>query len=271
MAKIFSGANKADGTELQQLRQPDALLRQLYHDEINPRFRVPDMPGLRLMIVTSILSLILFAVLVTYKFNNFVMLSEDMLAAKGNLEAAIQRRANLFDNVIKLTLNHAELEHAVFSHTSDMRSEIIKQSKLGEKLPDDIKQALAQGGASPEEFARQLKSAMSSGTMEGSLGRLMAIVEQYPNIKSSETYKQAMTSIVEMEDRIAQRRLEFHETMRVYNSSVQNFPWSYLAQMTGFLRYQYYEAETAERGSLRLDPQVYEQLMPLGVKKGGDQ
>jgi len=275
MAEIFDTAEKTGEVEANRIKRSEALLTQLYRNELNPRFRAPRVRGLKLMVFVSVLAVVLSSALLFYKFNSFILLREDVLTKAGNLESVIQRRGNLFGNLSKLTLNHAALEHSVFSHAAEMRTEIIKKIDI----PAAVQKELAAGlGALPEGapapaggWAATLGALAGDGNMEASLGRLLAVVEQYPNIQSSETYRQMMTSLVDMEDRIAVRRVEYNTSLRDYNTAISKFPWYLLAKITHFERFAYYTAGRDEVSAPVLSPEVFQQLIPLATVRENKQ
>lgn len=209
MAGFFSKAEGTILTDKQRLQRTEAMLGQLYREEVSPKFEIPAMRGVRMMATLSILSLLLFAGTMFYKFNAFILLREDALARSGNLESALQRRTNLFSNMINLTLSHASLEHSVFSYGAKMRTEIARNSGLSSEAQKELlskAEAAAKkaGVGLPADWQKILKGALGSsgGGVESALGGLLAVVEQYPDIKSSQTYQHMMTSLVNMEDLI---------------------------------------------------------------------
>ncbi|CAK0765551.1 Magnetosome protein MamQ 2 [uncultured Gammaproteobacteria bacterium] len=255
---------------MHRIRRSEALLAELYGLTPKPKYRVRKVRGLRTMMVVSLMTIAVALSVVYYKINTFIMLLEGTRSREANLEASVQRRANLFANLVKLTLSHAALEHAVFSHTAEMRTEIIKQSKLpdalAEALAREATRAMPANPARPGEgggsnFESVIKKVLGEGGGEVSLGRLLGVVEQYPNIKSSETYLHAMTSLIEMEDRIAERRAELNESLRQYNTSVTSFPWQYLASVSGFKWKDYSHASGTPAREIM--PDLYQQLVPL--------
>jgi LemA protein len=251
----------------ERMRNSRERLRELYHEEVNPRFRVPHMPAAKTLLVITLLTLALFSATLLFKFNYFITIQEVVLAKRGHLEGAYQRRANLFENLLKLTLNHAALEHEVFSHVADVRKEIIKKLNL----PPEIQQSVAASlkSASTPNFNDLSKalSGLTSGSLETSMGRLLGLVEQYPNIKSSETYAKMMESLMVIEDRIADRRMDYQESIRAFNREISRFPWYILAKATGFKRFDYFYAERGAHTRPQIHSDIFEQLLPM-VKQG---
>jgi len=279
MASIFERARSSGDPDVQRAKRSEVLLTQLYRDEISPPFRVPEIRGLKTLAITSVLALVLFSGTMFFKFNAFILLREEALSREGNLESAIQRRSNLFSNLVNLTLNHASLEHSVFGHTSSARNEIIKKSDLPPEIREKLlaagkaAEAKPEGadgpgtegnsGALPADWNKALEGLFSGGTMEGSLGRLLAVVEQYPNIQSSKTYQQAMTQLVNLEDMIATRRVEYNMSLRDYNTAISKFPWKMLADITEFKRIDYYSIDKEDRSAPLITRSMYQELVPM--------
>ena len=232
-----------DIPSLKRVRESEERLANLYVVEevgttqpVNPR-------TINVLATASVVSILVLVTTLLLRYNTFVVLYEEAMSKQGNLEAAMQRRDNLFGNLVKLTLNHAALEHTIYGHTSDKRTEGMMGASG--KLPDSLQKLLGAGGA----------DALG-------LSKLMAVVEQYPNIQSADTYKQMMGSLVEMEDRIAQRREEYNMSMASYNIEITKWPWDYLAHMTGFKKMEYFQ-QKHESTAPAITPQLFQELLPL--------
>ncbi|WP_135075085.1 magnetosome protein MamQ [Terasakiella sp. SH-1] len=274
MVNFFNTGNQAPSQELQRLKRSEAMLAQLYRDETEPRFSVPSMKGVKTLFLVSVLGILLFSGTLFYKFNDFIIFREDVLAKAGNLQSALQRRKDLFSNLVNLTLNHASLEHSIFSYTAKMRTEIIK--KTGDVLPPEaVKDALGKN----KDLAKGL-GALGVGEANGadgldlndmgaSLGRLLAVVEKYPDIKSAQTYTEAMVALVQMEDLITQRRMDYNESLRIYNSAISKFPWKILADFTNFPRFEYFNEKTITDSAPKLGLETYRPLVPFIDEGGG--
>lgn len=262
-----------------RVRQSEALLVQLYRDSVEPDSRVMAVRGLKIIVFVSFASLVVFLATLFLNYNTFVTLQEDVLTQNSNLDSAIQRRTNLFTNLVRLTLSHAALEHAIYTHAADTRTEIIKKSNLPEAVAESIiaksggtlgvkpganpADALTGkvGGAGGVEFDKVLEALSGGQGVENSIGRLLAVVEQYPNVRSSETYKDLMVALVELESQIVNARQVYNMAARQYNTAISKFPWYMLAQMADFDRAKYFDPAT-NVGPL-IDPVLYEQLVPL--------
>ena len=244
----------------ERLRRMKALMRQLYRDEFETkRFKVPPIKGKTMILFISFVSIVLFGVTTLYNYNRFVTLEEHILSNKGHVSVAMQNRTNLFTNLFNLALNHAEVEREVFHYVADARSEINGGTdKRGVAKPEGVVKGVLDS---------KLPTVPGSGAtvMPGVVSRLLAIVEQYPDIKSSQTYRQLMETLVTMEARVVKRRNATNEAIRVYNTLISTFPWYLLSKAVGFHRYGYYQFDASDT---LLSADVFERLLPVVLSRG---
>ncbi|MEG3620321.1 magnetosome protein MamQ [Magnetovibrio sp. PR-2] len=249
----------------QRLRRSEALLNQLYREEVDPPFQAPALRGVKVMALLSVLAILIFTGTLFFKFNNFIYLHEDVLNKRGNLEASLQRRSNLFTNMVNLTLNHAALEHTIFAYTSKARSGVVNKNEMSPDVKADLidrAEQLGKSGILPEGWEEALEGFKNDGG-GAALGRLMAVVEKYPDIKSAQTYQEMMTSLVEMEDKITMRRNEYNQTLHTYNTAIMRFPWKLLADWTGFERYDYFTVKNPGITAPIISADTYKELVPF--------
>jgi len=181
------------------------------------------------------------------RYNEFLTMREDAQSKRSNFEVEIQRRNNLFGNLINLTINHAALEDSVFTHAADKRAEGIEKSF-------DKKDIL------------KLDQIWSRDGFGAAFGKIIAYSEKYPDIRSVKSYKFMMSSLVEMEDRISDNRVLYNESAAKFNAEIRKMPWKYLAMVTGFKEREYFhpnQESTAMINAPIVAPEMYQQLMPL--------
>jgi LemA protein len=227
----------------ERMRRMKRMMRELYKDEFETkRFRLRPIKAKSFIIFLSFASIIIFGVTTLYNFNRFVNLEERVLTSNGHVEDVLQRRVNLFSNLINLTLNQASLERDVFRHVADVRS------KIGRGMVNKQNAGAGGGGAavgpSPAATSDATPTAAQATANQipglPTMAKLLAVVEQYPKIRTSVTYQQLMDKLVEIENRIATRRDEYNEEVRIYNTLISSFPWYVLAKVTGFKRHDYF-------------------------------
>jgi LemA protein len=242
---------------LRKLRQSDEILSQLY--AVAPPSTEPDQRTVRMALILSIVAVLGLVATLFLRYNTFIVMREDVTSKRSNLEVAIQRRENLFGNLVKLTLSHASLEHSIFGHTSDKRAESLR---------NDTDKASALAGLEKMLQGGNVKALAADGALSAMLGRLMAVVEQYPTVQSADTYKQMMTSLVDIEDRIATRRDEYNTAASMYNAEITKWPWDYFAYLTGFKRFEYFQAG-GERAAPVITKEFSQSLLPAEPSNGG--
>lgn len=281
-----------DSNNSERMRRMKRLMRELYKEEFETkRFRLPPIRAKSLIVSLSFISIIVFGVTTLYNFNRFVTLEERVLSANGHVEDVLQRRVNLFENLINLTLNQSALEQEVFRHVADVRSSIGKgmnsiavadqsapigsaglASPAGGSAVAAVEGAVAGDGV--EVTGGVATAGGSNLPMAGLAGlpamaRLLAVVEQYPEIRSSVTYQQLMDKLVEIENRIAKRRDEFNEEVRIYNTLISSFPWYVLARITGFERHEYFTLGGGMNANSYKMPvtgsHTFQRLLPVGI------
>lgn len=251
--------NAADSTRSSNARY---LLRQLFQDEFeSKRRRIPPIRGKETIAILSILALFLFGLMVGKKFNRMVSMEESVLSANGLVINALQRRTTLFSTLVNLTLNQAALEQEVFRHVADVRKALMGGGQAKTTEP----------GSTMEGSPPTQESSPATTRIDPTMAKLLAVVEQYPNIKSSTTYQQLMDKLVEIEDRIIAKRTDYNNAVRDYNTYITTFPQYILADIVGFKIYKYSSInKTIERDVFHLDnlnlPQ-FQRLLPLNPEK----
>ncbi|MBF0239915.1 MAG: LemA family protein [SAR324 cluster bacterium] len=222
------------------------MAERLFH-EIKPKKKPLQIKRQGPVIWVSILAAIVLLVTVLIEINIFILREEKALAAIANVQTSLQRRADLFVNIVNVALNQAVLEYELIQYVADSRSQLTKVKDLDTaKLKLEAIENLKKG--SPSEF---------------SMTKLTALVEQYPQIKFSSTYALLINQLMGMENQITRRRELQNEAIRMYNTAITQFPWNYLAQMTGFHHYQYYEMKDKTSQTVPvLQSDMFNELLP---------
>ena len=150
-------------------------------------------------------------------YNTFVSQEEAIKAQWAQVENQLQRRNDLIPNLVETTKGYATHEEAVFKDIADARAKL-----LAAKSPEETIQA-----------ANQQTSA---------LGRLLAVVENYPNLKANEQFNRLMDELAGTENRLAVERMRYNEKVQAYNTSRRQFPANLTAKMFGFKEYPFFQA-----------------------------
>src|SRR5213594_1663127 len=153
-------------------------------------------------------------------YNRFVGQEEAIKAQWAQVENQLQRRNDLIPNLVETVKGYAAHEEGVFKEIAESRSKL-----LAAKSPEETIQAANQQTAA--------------------LGRLLAIAENYPNLKANEQFNRLMDELAGTENRIAVERMRYNERVQEYNTSRRQFPSNLTARVFGFKEYP--EAEHACR------------------------
>jgi LemA protein len=150
-------------------------------------------------------------------YNRFVSQEEAVKAQWAQVQNQLQRRNDLIPNLVETVKGYAQHEESVFKDIAEARSRL-----LAAKSPEETIQA-----------ANQQTSA---------LGRLLAVVEAYPQLKANEQFNRLMDELSGTENRIAVERMRYNEAVQTYNTSRRQFPANLTAKMFGFQEYPFFEA-----------------------------
>src|SRR5437867_5531642 len=179
----------------------------------------------KLLIVVAIL--VLIALIAASKYvgsrNEMVRKSESVNAAWSQVDVVLQRRADLVPNLVQTVKGYAAQEQTVFADIANARAPL-----LGARAPSDRIAANAR--------------------LDGALGRLLAVVENYPQLKSNENFMRLQDELAGTENRIAVARRRYNEPVQDYNTYVGLFPNNIFATWSGFQRNNnYFKAPEAAR------------------------
>jgi LemA protein len=173
--------------------------------------------------------LIIAAILVVWgvKTNNrMVAAEEEVSKAWGNVENAYQRRADLIPNLVETVKGVAEYEKSTLEAVIEARA---KASQTTLDASDLTEENMAAFQAAQDNLSQ-------------SLGRLMVVVERYPELKATENFKELQAQLEGTENRIAVERNKFNEAVQPYNSMIRKFPASIVAKIAGFDKKAYFKA-----------------------------
>lgn len=152
-------------------------------------------------------------------YNSLVTKSQAIEAQWAQVETQYQRRFDLIPNLVNTVKGMMKQEQSVFQAIADART------KYGSATTVDAKAAAA-------------------GEVESALGRLLAIVENYPELKSSQNVTSLMDELAGTENRISVERRRYNELVRDYNTQIKTFPTNMLAGMFGFTEKSYFQSVT---------------------------
>ena len=177
------------------------------------------------LIVIAVLLVVLLAIggqFVSIR-NDLVTRKEAVSAAWSQVDVALQRRADLIPNLVETVKGYAKHEEKAIDDVASARAALV-----GAKSPSDRIAANSQ--------------------LDGALGRLLVIVENYPNLKADQSFLRLQDELAGTENRIAVERRKYNETVQSYNTKIQLFPDNIVASMSGFQREDaYFKTEPGAR------------------------
>ena len=160
-------------------------------------------------------------------YNTLVGQDEAVGTAWSNVENQYQRRVDLIPNLVNTVKGYASHEKKTFEAVVSARA---KATQTTVDI-DDL---------TPEKIAAYQKA---QGELGSALGRLLAITENYPELKANENFKELQAQLEGTENRISTERHKFNEVAKTYNTSIRRFPKNIIASMFGFEKRPYFEAQ----------------------------
>jgi LemA protein len=160
---------------------------------------------------------VIIAVYFWTSYNGLVTLREDATAQWQQVETQYQRRFDLIPNLVNSVKGVLTQEQSIFTALAEARTRYTGAQTVSEK-------------------------ALAAGQVETAFGRLLAVIENYPTLKSSENVRDLMTQLEGTENRISTERMRFNEIVRTYSVAIQRFPKAIVASMFGFDKIEYFEA-----------------------------
>ena len=156
-------------------------------------------------------------------YNKFVSQEEAIKAQWAQVENQLQRRNDLIPNLVETTKGFAQHEESVYKDIADARARLL-------------------AAKSPEE------TIAAANQQTTALGRLLAVVENYPQLKANEQFNRLMDELAGTENRLAVERMRYNDRVQEYNTSRRQFPANLTAKMFGFKEYPFFQAPPEAKG-----------------------
>ena len=153
--------------------------------------------------------IVMIAAIAGCGYNDLQGLDEDTKAAWSEVVNQYQRRADLIPNLVETVKGYAQQEQTVFGEIARARSALLGAQTPAQKIA-------------------------ANGQLDGALGRLLALSENYPQLKSNENFQRLQDELAGTENRIAVERKRYNDTLQDYNTYVQHFPNNIYAGFSGF-------------------------------------
>lgn len=178
-----------------------------------------------LLVIGVLILIMVGGTLTTY--NGLIAKDEAVATAWGNIQSQYQRRADLIPNLVSTVKGYAKHESETLENVMAARAKATQVTINSDNL-------------TPEKF-KQYQAAQ--GELSQALGRLMAVSENYPNLKANENFSELQAQLEGTENRINESRQIYNSAVQTYNVSVRRFPANIVAGMFGFDKKNQFEAE----------------------------
>ena len=174
-----------------------------------------------------IAAVVVIAMWAASAYNSMVSEQENATTAFANVQSAYQRRADLIPNLVEVVKGYAEHEKGTFEAVIAARAKATQITVDPENL-------------TPEKLQEFQKA---QGELGSALGRLLAVQENYPELKANENFKDLQVQLEGTENRINEARNKFNTKVQGYNVVIRSFPKNILAGIFGFSKMDKFEAD----------------------------
>ena len=173
------------------------------------------------IVIVIVVALVLLGGLIYILIRNSMVASRNQVEeAWSGIDVQLKRRHDLVPNLVETVKGYATHEQAVFTKTTEARAEAMKAGTV--------------------EATQQAEAKLS-----GALADLRAVAENYPNLRATENFQQLQRDLNEIEDEIQAARRIYNSNVQAYNTKIQIFPNSIIANSGGFTAREFFEIETA--------------------------
>ena len=169
-----------------------------------------------ILIVVAVLAVALVGYTVK-SYNGLVTLKQEVTQKESDIQTTLQRRADLIPNLVNTVKGYASHEESIMKEVSDARAALVGANNTGDQL------------AANEQ-------------MTSALNRLLAIAENYPDLKANTNFIQLQDELSGTENRITQARRAYNDAVKNYNTKIQRFPTSLIAGIFNFEAFDYFQA-----------------------------
>ncbi len=174
--------------------------------------------GKKIITILIIIALLILIPFIWLKstYNSLVKLDEEVKASWAQVENQLQRRLDLIPNLVETVKGYAKHERELLTKITEARAKVGQARSIKEKI----------------EANNELTSA---------LGRLLLVVENYPNLKASENFIRLQDELAGTENRIAVERRRYNEAVKRYNIKIRSFPTNLIASLFGFKKATFFQ------------------------------
>lgn len=179
-----------------------------------------------LYIIIGVIVLLFIYVLITY--NGFVKTNNIVKEAFSTMDVYLKKRWDLIPNLVEVVKGYAKHEKETFNEITTLRTNSYDSMSMSKKI--DVNEQLTQG-----------------------ISKIMAISENYPELKASENFLQLSKDLTQIEDEIANSRKYYNGSVRILNTKIQMFPSNIIAGIFGFKKANMFEANAEEKNNVKVE------------------
>ena len=188
-------------------------------------------------LIITIVVIVLVALWGISSYNGLVGMDEKVSNQWANVETQYQRRSDLIPNLVNTVKGYAKHESQTLEAVMAARSQAT-QVKIDPS------------NCTPQQLAAYQKA---QGDVTTALGKLLAITENYPDLKANQNFLELQSQLEGTEHRINVARKDFNDSAKEYNTSLRRFPRNIIASMLGFEKRNYFEAEAGAEKAPKVD------------------
>lgn len=175
-------------------------------------------------------------------YNTLVTKRQDVDAQWALVQNQMQRRADLIPNLVSTVKGVAGLEERVFTKIAEARSQLLSTMQNPNSTTEDKIAA-----------DNKLTQAMRDGGLLGTGGRFLSIAENYPQLKSNESFMRLQDELAGTENRLATARRDYTLSAQQYNTTRNRFPTVLIAGLMGFKQQPYFQADEGAQQAPKVD------------------
>lgn len=169
---------------------------------------------------------IISGIFIIFSYNNLITLDENTAAKWSNVEVQYQRRADLIPNLVNVVKGYASHEKETLEELTKLRTKTFQLSQNNIPTADQLK---------------QFDDAQVA--MTAALTRLIAVAENYPDLKANQNFLELQAQLEGTENRIAVARKDFNDAVKAFNTSIRRFPNNCLSSLLGFESKAYLQSQ----------------------------
>jgi LemA protein len=175
--------------------------------------------------------IVLLLLILVGSYNHLVSLSQGVNSQWAQVQNVYQRRADLIPNLVQTVQGSANFEKSTLEDVTEARASVGRVTIDTSKAPSDA--------AALQQFQ------VAQGQLSNALSHLMVIAEAYPDLKSSQNFRDLQAQLEGTENRIAVERGRFNDDVQAYDTAVHSFPSGITASMFGFTDKPYFAADAS--------------------------